>query len=102
MIYNYTPHDIILVKGNKRTVFHPCGLARVSQKSETVNYIDGFPVKRVTYGEVAGLPLENGNDYYIVSTLCAQNSKRNDLIVPCDSIRDEHGVIIGCSSFALV
>lgn len=103
VVRNLTSHDVVVVdsNGNER-IFPSCGLARVEVKQELIWEIDGIPVKRNHYGEVIGLPPQNGNNFYIVSALVAQHTNRDDIIVPNDFIRDGNGRIIGCSSFGVI
>ena len=112
-IHNYTPHAVTLFDedGDPLVTFAPVGLARAKQTSETVAelFVDtGFvPVKKMSFGEVEGLPeLADPDTYFIVSAITAQAAKEthhpiaDKLLVVADPVRNADGQIIGCRSFS--
>ena len=102
---NLTPHAITFVDedGSVLRTIEPSGtLARVSTKTVSIGDIDGIPVTTTEFGEVEGLPEPEGNTVYIVSSLVAQRVHRWDVFIPNESVRDEHGRIIGCRSLGRI
>ena len=107
-IVNLTPHDVVLVVGEKKIVFPPSGIvARCKTIKQTVGIIEvngnNVMVNKSIFGEVENLPQQKPDTMYIVSSLVAQAAKdRDDLIIPDDTVRDDKGVIVGCKAFAIV
>jgi hypothetical protein len=106
-IINCTPHVINLVdqEGNLIYTVQPSGwVARCSVDKMQVGDISGIPVYRNVYGEVQNLPCGQDGYIFVVSQLVAQTLKdhRDDLVVPDDLVRDQHGNIIGCKGLAKV
>lgn len=57
--------------------------ARVRTSLETVEYINGIPVKRNAFAEIENLPeQQEGAIVYITSTLVAQRAGRADVVSP--------------------
>lgn len=58
---------------------------------------------KVAYGEVTGLPAEQADTLYIVSSIVANATSRKDVIVPAtghpDTIRNEKGQIVSVPGF---
>ncbi len=78
MIYNCTPHAIVVRKDDgSETVFPPSGtVVRMSTTTEVVAQVDGVPVSRTTFGQPEGWPEEaQAGDVVIVSTLVAQHEE---------------------------
>lgn len=105
-LVNLTPHTINLFKENnvKAITIAPSGaIARVLCSTEILYSLNGFPVRTNTYKEVTGLPEPTPGKVFIVSALVAQATKgREDILVPDGTVRDENGVIIGCTGFAVI
>lgn len=104
-IVNLTPHDVNIIGeiGEVVQTFPASGeLARCSVSREQVDAINSVPVNRTVFGEVTGLPEQQEGVVYIVSALVAQATKRDDVLIPDDAVRDEQGRIIGCKAFARV
>ena len=104
---NLTPHDINIVNDEGELIFAipPCGdVARVSSHTEIVGYVDfDIPLTRTVFGEVEGLREKVDGVYQIVSSLVKQRClDRDDVVIPNESVRDEHGRIIGCKSLGLM
>ena len=100
-IINLTPHAINLYKNGEFIETLPsCGIVRVKFENKVVDTVNGYEVKQLKLIEMCDLPPQISNTYYIVSRIVAEVAKRSDLLVPCDTIRDSEGCIIGCSSFA--
>lgn len=104
---NLTPHDINIVNDDGDLIFTipPCGeVARVSTRTEIVGYVDfDIPLTQTVFGEVEGLREPVKGVYQIVSSLVKQRClDRDDVVIPNESVRDEHGRIIGCKSLGLM
>lgn len=104
MLVNLTPHPINLIsKEGGEYVIEPSGsVARVQEvvlKTVSCKLPNGEHVagRKVSTGEVTGLPEEDGEHVYIVSRPVALAVLgRNDVMVPDDFVRDEGGRILGC------
>ena len=105
MIINLTPHTINVLMCDGRVCAFPPGpfLARVSEVIEVIGQIDGFDLRRHSYGAVTGLPEQFDGTWLIVSQMvAAAMPERRDLIFPSGLVRDEHGQPKGCLGFAQV
>jgi len=104
---NLTPHDITVVlvdsdtQSNRSRIFHKSDtIARVSQVSTMVEFIDEVAIRAVKFGPVTGLPQPTDGIKYIVSAMVKSASAgRTDLVSPGDLIRDASGNVIGCKGF---
>lgn len=96
-IINCTPHAIALNNGETFPISG--NIARVSSSFEETG--KGF--FKVAYGEVTGLPEAKADTLYIVSTMVANATSRNDVIVPAtghpDTIRNDKGQIVSVPGF---
>lgn len=96
-IINCTPHVVVLNNGESFPVSG--NVARVSNSFEE----SGKGFFKVAYGEVTGLPDEQANTLYIVSSIVANATERMDVIVPAtghpDTIRNEKGQIVSVPGF---
>lgn len=96
-IVNCTPHVITLNNGESFPISG--NVARVSSSFEE----SGKGFFKVAYGEVYGLPDEQANTLYIVSSIVANATCRNDVIVPAtghpECIRNEKGQIVSVPGF---
>jgi hypothetical protein len=114
-VINLTPHSINLVTddGDELLTIPPSGtVARVSQdtKSLAVFNLNGVdvPITHNVYGDIEGLPAPSEDTQYVVSAMVAsavngkRKGKRNDILVPNESVRDDAGRIVGCKSLARV
>ena len=99
---NLTPHVITLYKeGGERITLESSGVARATQTEKKIGEIDGFPVYKLHYGEVQGLPDAKDNIIYIVSILTAQAiPDREDVYVITRPQRDGTGRIVGAHALA--
>lgn len=97
-IVNLTPHAITLCG----QTYESEGCARVYSTKQVVGHIDGIPVNMVQYGEIYGLPEPVEGTIYIVSAIVAQRANRDDCYIVDETVRDEHGRIIGCNALARV
>jgi len=103
MIKNLTPHDVVVVgeSGNIIKVFPKSEtLARCSVSRRVVGGVDGYPLYKNTFGAVENLPAPKEGTFFVVSRLVAEATKRGDLLIPDDTVRDEAGRIIGCRGFS--
>jgi hypothetical protein len=102
-IINLSPHDLnIFVDGKLRETIPSSGSARCTQSNKIVGSVNDIPTAVSSFGEVTGLPEPVEETFYYVS-LIVRNALpiRNDLLSPCDLVRDEKGVILGVSSFSV-
>lgn len=93
---NLTPHAVNIIDG---PTFEPCGtVVRVTTTTENVGNIEGIPLTKTVFGEVAGLPEQRDGVFLIVSKLVAEAlPERSDLLFPNQMVRDGQ-VIVGCRS----
>jgi hypothetical protein len=101
-LINLTPHPVNIEGYGE---IPPSGkIARASEQRKKVGEINGIPVNVVTLGNVVDLPSPKPNTFYIVSRVVAEaeKNKRDDLLIPDESIRDASGKIIGAKSFAII
>jgi hypothetical protein len=117
MVINLTPHEVVLVREDwgVSLSFPASGtVARCDTLREEVDRINletpnggrsvlNFPITSVVFGDVTGLPDTVPGTRYIVSSLVAQALPgRTDLLVPDDTLRDNHGRIIGCRALSRI
>lgn len=97
-IINCTPHEVKLNNGESFPVSG--NVARVSSSFEATT---GKGFFKVAYGEITGLPDEQADTMYIVSSIVANATSRMDVIVPAtghpDTIRNEKGQIVSVPGF---
>lgn len=104
-ILNATPHAVTLMNSENQVlrVFEPSGICpRCSVSRQVIGDINGIPVNKSIFGEVVGLPEYEEGTIYIVSRVVAEASRREDLYVVDDAVRDEAGRIIGCRALAII
>jgi len=100
-IINLTPHEVVILAGDKKTVLStvsPSGqIARCSVTSQVAGEIAGIPVYRNKLGAVVGLPEPAAAMLYLVSTLVREAaSHRDDVLSPGELVRGANGQPIGC------
>ena len=107
-IINLTQHTINVILGEKEIAYPSEGLARVKTEEKEVGKINGIPVVKTVYTTVEGLPDQQGDTVYLVSTLVLQALKANginrtDCLAPntgvSSAIRDDQGRIVGVKGF---
>ena len=99
---NLTPHEIVVVRDDKKIVIPPSGkVARVKVLQRVVGEVDGILVVKTVFGEIEGLPESKIGVVYIASTIVAQAAGRADVLAPdtTDAIRDEKGQIVAVKRF---
>ena len=105
-LINLTPHKVTFLDTDNNVIkeIEPSGiLARVTANTVSLGMMDDIPVTATEFGDVYGLPPEDDNHAYIVSSLVAQAAKgRSDIFIPNEAVRDDHGVIIGCRSLGVI
>ncbi len=107
MLVNCTPHDIVLISGEKTYTIPSAWVARVSEKFVDVvesERSDDLVVAIMSrqFGEVTGLPEPKEGTKYIVSVMVKSACpERKDLVQPAGFVRDGNGHILGCSFFAV-
>ena len=101
---NLTPHAVTVMTDAGYFEFPPSGeVARVEARTVYTGHIGGVPISATEFGDVAGLPEPSEGTAYIVSSLVAQRvPERTDVFIPNESVRDEHGRIIGCRSLGRI
>lgn len=103
-VINLTNHLVTVIGENGRPItYEPSGIvARCIIQRTKIGYVkDSIPINKTQFVRVIDLPESQENTLYIVSLPVALYSKRNDLIVPDDTIRDNDKVQ-GCRGFATV
>ena len=112
-LINLTPHEIKLHVGlfnqdnpygdKKVIMIEPSGeVARVSEISEPqhlINLDDELSVRFYSreFGEVENLPKPQEDTIFLVSSLVAAATDRDDLYVPYPLVRDDDGKVIGAA-----
>ena len=101
-VINLTPHnvDICDEDGNIIKTYEASGqIARLSQRAEVIEYIDGIPVKVSRDRRITGLPMPHKGVTYIVSNVVLNECRdRLDLIAPATKFYDGNR-LVGCTSF---
>lgn len=103
-VINLTPHQVRSVAESCDVIIPASGqVARVATRARPAGYArvtgtDQFvPLAYTEFGQVTGLPAQQEGTIYVVSQLVAQAApERDDLWVPGDLIRDQHGQVVGC------
>ena len=100
-IINLTPHDVTFINedGESETFMASGTIARVEQ---FLFSIEGskYNLKSCIKGCVEGLPAEDKDTVYIVSSMVREElPERDDIWSPTSYVRDEEGNIIGCTAF---
>ena len=107
-IINLTAHTINVVNGESNIAYPSEGLARVKAEEKTIGTVNGISVVKTVYTTVEGLPDQQENTVYLVSTLVLQALKANgierpDCLAPntgvSGAIRDDQGRIVGVRGF---
>ena len=108
-ILNFTPHAVTIKTASSTNTYNSVGVARADTRSQVVGYIDDLAIVKKTFGAVYGLPESVPNDtILIVSSLTAQAAKAENhpladrLYIVNDTVRDENGRIVACTSLAQV
>lgn len=103
------PHAVTIKTASETNTYNSVGVARADTRSEVVGFINDLPIIKKTFGNVYGLPESVPNDtILIVSSLTAQAAKAENhpladrLYIVNDTVRDENGRIIACTSLAQV
>ena len=113
---NLTPHDVVIVVGDREITIPSAGVARLQQRERVMGNVNGIPITQTEYGELQ-LPegVELNGRYVVVSALVAQGAADRLLdlgakavFVPNTgptehgAVRDENGRIKGVRSLILV
>lgn len=107
-IINLTTHTINVVNGENEIAYPSQGLERVKTEEKEINKINDIPVVKTVYTTVEGLPDQQENTVYLVSTLVLQALKANgidrtDCLAPntgmSGAIRDDQGRIVAVRGF---
>lgn len=106
-LVNLTPHAINLYDGDQLVATIPASgmVARANEEKKLVSHINGYPVSKISYGEIENLPEQQEDTMYIVSYIAATAAKlsgRTDCLSPDGLVRDEKGQIAGCRGFAMM
>lgn len=106
-ILNLTPHEVCFVGAaddGGDIVIPPSGVvARVGQKSRPFGRVylsnGDIPVVLSEYGQVTGLPDNDGETSFVVSAMVRLAvPNRWDVYSPADFVRDANGEIVGCKA----
>lgn len=100
-IVNLTPHNVTFIdESGESEVFEASGdIARVEQFLFSIED-SKYNLKSCIKGCVEGLPKEDANTVYIVSSMVREElPERDDLWSPTSFIRDNEGKIVGCTAF---
>jgi hypothetical protein len=82
-IINLTPHTINVQIGESIFTYEPSGsVARVKTETKVVFNAGEIPVVKTSFVDVEGLPLPQQDTLYLVSSIVAQASKREDVVSP--------------------
>lgn len=110
VLRNFTPHAINLYVGDIMMMeIESEGSARCEEERTVVDELvvkgERYPICRAQFGRVYGLPDPEPGVRFIVSHPVAlwatlHDPERDDLLVPDDAVRDEHGQPIGCRALA--
>jgi len=104
MIINLTPHPIVVLDADGKTVrmtLPSAGIVRLAVKKTPVGEVDGVEVIETSFGKPEGLPEVVSGTTYVVSQLVrAACPDRQDLVFPGDVVRDDKGGIVGCKNFS--
>lgn len=107
-IINLTAHTINVILEGNEIAYPSQGLARVKTEEKEICKINDIPVVKTVYTTVEGLPDQQENTVYLVSTLVLQALKangieRHDCLAPntglSGAIRNEAGQIVGVRGF---
>lgn len=94
---NKTPHDINLNNGQ---IFKSEGIARVT---DSFSDFDENGIAIQSFNQVEGLPEQEDNVCFIVSSIVLNASNRTDIVAPAtnhkDAIRNDKGHIISVPGF---
>lgn len=102
-ILNLTPHTVNFLTDKGTVSIEPSGtIARVDTLTTEIGGYDGIPVKKISYGNLSGLPDSADDTIYLVSSLVAQATDRSDVFVPTDFVRDDKGNITGARSLGRI
>jgi hypothetical protein len=110
-LVNLCPHEIDLRLGDGEEIVLPSAgaPARVVERADgaervpiAVNgHMVEVPVTTVEMGETVALPPPRPGVLYVVSFPVAYaHPERDDLLVPDDLVRDEHGRVVACQRLA--
>lgn len=102
-IINMTPHVVTVVDDNGNIVMSiepESTPARCQSSREVAFSIEGISVNITKFGRIENLPEPEKGRWIVVSRIVAEAAKRDDLIVPDETVRDNEGKILGCKSFA--
>lgn len=109
---NLTPHTVNVVDSDENVILSvvPSGnVARVTTQQTVVGNVGSIEVVRTVFGDVDGLPDQQSDTVYIVSTLVLQalkanNIDRDDVVAPDTSsaVRNNDGQILGVKRFQVL
>lgn len=104
---NLTPHELNILNDDEEEVLTipPSGdTVRVDVTRQTVDHVEGAPIKKTEFGDVEGLPEPKEDTIYVVSGFVGSHpdvSDRDDVVSPGQLVRDENGKPIGAKGFAV-
>lgn len=103
---NLTPHPIHIYDGGELMLTIPShGLARCAVEEENYGRDENsIPLIGMKFGQIEGLLYPAPDTGYIVSAIVANAARaqgRMDVAVPARLVRNEAGIIVGCSALAI-
>lgn len=109
-IVNCTPHEINIFDESETVIISSIPPSGIIPRCETIEcheetiLFNGFDIniESSSMTNVIDLPEARDNTLFIVSRVVAENSNRQDLIIPNKTVRNGKGQIIGCKSFAKI
>ena len=107
-LVNLTSHVITVVQNGKTLEIPPSGkVARVDVRQTVVGHVNGIPIVKSEFGEIAGLPEPQPGVIYICSTMVAQaaaKKMRIDVLAPDTgptAVKDTRGNIVAVRRFQI-
>ena len=103
-LVNLTPHDLNVKNTAGELVLLPKSgaTARLLVRRTAGAPVGEFPTATPMFGEIEGLPAPEDGTTFVVSALVAERADRDDVVAPGELLRDDAGVVIGCSGFTRV
>ena len=111
-LLNLTPHPIHLLnsEGQVLATYPPRPIPARAEEIEAYGghlYVEGLEdaihLVKLEFGAVKGLPRVEVGVWLIVSRIVAEACPdHGDLLAPHGMVRDENGVVIGCTQFSIV
>lgn len=107
LVENLTPHPISVFAAGQTLKLDPSGDPVRLEVNETrlgMVAVGGaqIPLASIDHGRAINLPVERIDVLLVVSRPVALAIDRQDLVVPYPLVRNDSGMVVGCSGFARV